>query len=267
MTDRTRLGVTKLDRILVVDPIAVNAKMLANLLRGINPSVNIDFAQTAPAALALAGAINPKLIFIEYSPSKILDGMQLTRHLRLSDMACREAPIIMVSSEATAAVILGARDAGVHEFLRRPYNTGDVLKRLEAVVGKPRDWIEGIQYVGPDRRRFNSADYRGQRKRHSDGSPKIHRINQALRIVVAAAAAVETDPAQAKRALVAQARTLIEASVGSEPLTKLGVMAAHLEAYLNSPLVESEGLSKSQVDRYTVDLIALAPPDAHPKVA
>jgi len=256
----------KLDPVLVIDPIAANAKLLGSLLRGINPSVNIHTAQTKPAALALARDINPKLIFVE-SPTPTLDGMQLTRDLRRSELACREAPIIMVSSEATAAVILGARDAGVHEFLRRPYNTGDVLKRLDAVVGRPRDWIEGIAYIGPDRRRFNSAEYSGPRKRSSDGSPKIQKINQALRILSAASAAVETDPSQAARALLTQARILIEASAGVEPLTKLGEMAAQLQSYLTGPAAAQDGLSKGQVELYTANLIALSPPEAHPKAA
>jgi PleD family two-component response regulator len=71
VNDRSRNGVTKLDRILVIDPNPSNAKMLANLLRGINPSVQIYGAQTASNAMALAREVNPKLIFVE-SPSRLL---------------------------------------------------------------------------------------------------------------------------------------------------------------------------------------------------
>jgi hypothetical protein len=74
------------------------------------------------------------------------------------------------------------------------------------VTLKPRDWIEAVAYVGPDRRRFNSADYKGPRKRKADaaGTPAA-RLSQALRIVKSAATALDTDPAQARRALAAQA--------------------------------------------------------------
>jgi hypothetical protein len=175
--------------------------------------------------------------------------------------------MIMVSSEATAALILGARDAGVHEFLRRPYTTGDVLKRLEAVAGRPRDWVEAIEYIGPDRRRFNSADYSGPRKRRSDGPPKMQRINQALRIVAAAAAAVDTDPVQATRALATQARILSEAANGQESLAKMGVLAVQLQNYLVGSAVKKDGLSKSQIELYAAHLIALAPEEAQPRAA
>src|SRR5215217_8938999 len=59
-------------------------------------------------------------------------------------------------------------DAGVHEFLRKPFTSGDLLKRVENVALKPRTWIEAVGYVGPDRRRFNSGEYSGPTKRKSD---------------------------------------------------------------------------------------------------
>ena len=64
--------------------------------------------------------------------------------------------------------IKGARDAGAHEFLRKPYTIKDLFKRVENVILKPRDWIEAQMYVGPDRRRFNSESYTGARKRKAE---------------------------------------------------------------------------------------------------
>jgi DNA-binding response OmpR family regulator len=132
-----------------------------------------------------------------------LDGCRLTRLIRRSDLDCREVPVIMVTAEATAAAIMGARDAGVHEFLRKPYTMKDLLRRLEAVSLKPRDWVEAVQYVGPDRRRFNSAEYAGPRKRRSDVE-----VTSDAAIVRAAAGSLKTDWAQARRALLAQAAML-----------------------------------------------------------
>ena len=113
----------------------------------------------------------------------------------------------MISSEATAAAILGARDAGVHEFLRRPFTIKDLVRRLEAVAVRPRDWVEGVGYVGPDRRRFNSGDYSGPLRRRVDHAvtPGDARLQQALRILKAAMGAIEADPRQALRAMLAQA--------------------------------------------------------------
>jgi CheY-like chemotaxis protein len=265
VSDPSRSGVMKFRRILVIDPNAANAKMLANLLRSLGPASQVYGAQTAVHAMALARELNPDLIFVE-SSGPALDGMQFARDLRRSEFACREAPIIMVIADATAASILGARDSGVHEFLRRPYTMGDLQKRIDAVSGRPRDWVEAIHYVGPDRRRFNSADYGGPRKRRTDGSNKSQKINQALQIVQSAVGAVETDPVQCARALATQARILIEVSSGQEKLKKLGAVAMHLQAYLAGP-AQKNGLIREQVETFAHNLVLVAPAETRPKAA
>ncbi|WP_421736621.1 response regulator [Caulobacter sp.] len=197
----------KVQRVLVVDPNPATARLLADQLRQLG-NVQIYPAQTLEKGYAMARTVDPQLIFVE-STSGGLDGVLLTRTIRRSDLVCREAPIIMCTAEATAEIIFGARDAGVHEFMRKPFTIGDLERRLEAVTLKPRDWIEAVQYVGPDRRRFNSADYKGPRKRKADAAGTVAaRLSQALRIVRSAAQALDSDPAQARRALAAQALEL-----------------------------------------------------------
>jgi DNA-binding response OmpR family regulator len=194
----------KMQRVLVVDPNASAVRLLADQLRHVGP-VQIYHAPTIEKGYAMARTVDPQLIFVEHA-SAGTDGLVLARKVRRSDLICREAPIIMCTAEATAEAIFGARDAGVHEFMRKPFTIKDLERRLEAVTLKPRDWVEAVQYVGPDRRRFNSADYKGPRKRKADasGTPAA-RLSQALRIVKSAAQALDSDPNQARRALAAQA--------------------------------------------------------------
>ncbi len=90
--------------------------------------------------------------------------------LRRSTLDCRQAPIIVLSAEATAAAIKAARDAGAHEFLCKPFTAGALFKRVENVILKPRPWIEAKMYVGPDRRRFNSGEFEGDKKRRADAA-------------------------------------------------------------------------------------------------
>jgi CheY-like chemotaxis protein len=257
---------TKFDRILVVDPNMATAKLLANLLRSIWPSVQVYGAKDAERAMMLAPEVQPQLVFVE-AAAPGLDGMAFTRAYRRCDYDCREAPIIMVFSEVTAPQLLSARDVGVHEFLRRPITMGDLQKRLEAVSGPPRDWIEAVGYVGPDRRRFNSADYKGPRKRTSDGSEKVQKINQALRIVMAATAQMDDDPVQAARALSTQARVLIELSAGHEPYKRLGAAATYLKTYLQTADQRGAPLVKTQVETYTANVLLVAPEEVRPKAA
>jgi DNA-binding response OmpR family regulator len=152
---------------------------------------------------------------------------------------CRRSPVIMISAQATAASIIGARDSGVHEFLRKPFTIKDLVRRLEAVSARPRDWIEGIGYIGPDRRRFNSGDYSGPMKRRVDHAvtPDEARFVQALKIMRSAIAAIDTDPRQALRSLTAQAIEIAESTRAKTdpPLREAAtVLARRLE--LASPL-------------------------------
>ena len=266
MTGQGRTRASKFDRILVVDPNHATAKMLANLLRSIWPASQVYGAKDGEKAMMLAQEVSPQLVFVEAAGPQ-LDGMGFSRAFRRSDLSCREAPIIMIFGEVTAAQILSARDSGVHEFMRRPITMGDLQRRLEAVSGRPRDWIEAVSYVGPDRRRFNSADYKGPKKRRTDGTVKVQKINQALRIIMSAVAHIDADPVQATRALNTQARLLIELSAGQEQFKRLGVAATYLQAYLQNAAMKGAPLAKDQVETYAANVLLVAPADVRPKAA
>jgi CheY-like chemotaxis protein len=266
VSDYGRNGALKFERILVIDPNTASAKMLANLLRSLWPAAQIYGASNHKKAMVLSGEVLPQLVFVE-STGPELDGATFARAFRRSDYACREAPIIMISGDATAAQILGARDSGVHEFMRRPYTLGDLQKRLEAVSGRPRDWIEAVHYIGPDRRRFNSADYKGPTKRRTDGPVKTQKLSQALKIIQSAVGAVDSDPVQAARALTTQARIIIELSANQEPYRRLLSAAQVMQTYLHNAAQTGQPLAKDQVGTFAANIILVAPDSLKPKAA
>ena len=229
----------KMQRVLVVDPNTAAVRLLADQLRHVG-NVQVFHAASIEAGWAMARTTDPMLIFVEHASSGC-DGQALARKIRRSDLACRENPIIMCTSEATADAIFGARDAGIHEFMRKPFTIKDLERRLEAVTLKPRDWVEAVQYVGPDRRRFNSAEYKGPRKRKADaaGTPAA-RLSQALRIVKSAAQALDSDPNQARRALAAQAAELKKVGALIQD-SRLAEAANALEACFAGDLSAGQG--------------------------
>ena len=202
-----RLLEPSLQRILVVEPHGASARLLADLLKGVGAG-QIHVAQTGAQALGACKLLEPQVILTEVGPNQ--EGLDFVRSLRRSSLACREAPVIVVTAEATASTIVAARNAGVHEFLRKPFNARDLNRRLEAAILASRDWIEAVGYVGPDRRRFDSAAYEGPRKRRADQAPATPaaRLDQALKIARSAIAALEKDPAQALRSLQVQTSEL-----------------------------------------------------------
>ena len=219
---------------------------MTELLKDLGARYVMIETSIAPA-LAVARAEDPQIIFCEYGGSGF-DGLELTRQVRRSDWRCRQAPVIMVAAEATAQAILGARDVGVHEFLRKPYTIKDLVRRVEAVALKQRDWVEAVRYIGPDRRRFNSGDYKGPRKRKSDAKavPEASRIEQALRILKSVVRAIESDPHQALRAMQAQVVDLTKgaAVIGDSRLAAAAAVLQHTLAecqqsgHMNRPKIE-----------------------------
>ena len=229
----------RIQRVLIVDPSTAAVRLLGDQLRHVGP-IQIYSAATVEAGYGMARTTDPMLIFVEHASSGC-DGQALARKIRRSELACRENPIIMCTAEATAEAIFGARDAGVHEFMRKPFTIKDLERRLEAVTLKPRDWVEAVEYVGPDRRRFNSAEYKGPRKRKADAAGSVAaRLSQALRIIKSAAQALDSDPNQARRALAAQAVELKKIGVAvKEP--RLVQAADALAACTDGPTAETLG--------------------------
>lgn len=247
-----------LKRVLVVDHNPTTSKLLIELLKGLGAAEVMVKTQSRPA-MEVCPEFEPTLILTEHKGPN-LDGEAFTRAVRRSALVCRRVPIIMVTAEATTAAIMGARDAGVHEFLRKPFTSGDLTRRVEVLALKPRNWIEAVGYVGPDRRRFNSGEYRGPRKRKADNAGKAadalaEARDQAMRILASAHKQFDSDPAQAMRAIREQAAALkATAMKGSD--TQLVIATAGLERALAAGAPTRESLTTP-----IQGVIALAAPE------
>ncbi|WP_372786077.1 two-component system response regulator [Phenylobacterium sp.] len=250
-----------LQRVLVVDSQPSSARLIGELMRDVARS-QIWVAETRAKAMRLAGNVDPQIIFADLGPQPV-DGVAFTRELRRSSLSSRYTPVIMVTGQATAAGILAARDGGVHEFLRRPFTMKDLLRRLEAVTLRQRDWVEAVGYVGPDRRRFNSGDYTGSLKRRSDtrATPDSERMAQALKILRSAIAAIDTDPSQAMRSMQAQVTDLRKCGMSVADL-KLTTSAIDFGRYLDEIERKGAPYDQEQLSAKAAPLLAYMPKDA-----
>ena len=232
-------------RVVIVDPNPAATRLMSDLLKGFGCR-DVATESDESRVIDLVREMDPGLIVVEHKGPR-LDGEALVRKIRRSSLSCRRVPIIMVTAEATLSSIRGARDAGVHEFLRKPFTSGDLLRRLENLASKPRDWVEAVGYIGPDRRRFNATDYAGPGKRKADkqrqaasGDAEIK--DQAMRILASALTQFDKDPLQALRAIRQQAETLKALAI------KLGdgglaVATANLESSLHAGKATQAALS------------------------
>lgn len=82
------------------------------------------------------------------------DGLELTRNIRKSAQSPnRMAPVIMLTGYSALPRVQTARDAGVTEFIVKPFTAHDMIRRIAHVVNNPRDFVESQDFFGPDRRR------------------------------------------------------------------------------------------------------------------
>ncbi|MES2861542.1 MAG: response regulator [Pseudomonadota bacterium] len=250
-------------RVLIVDPNLASARLLLDIMKSLGAREVVTESDQG-RALEQAREMEPGLIFTERAGAR-LDGEALARGVRRSNLACRRVPIIMVTADATASTIIGARDSGIHEFLRKPFTSADLFRRVENVALKPRSWIEAVGYVGPDRRRFNSGEYAGPKKRNVDkpataAASALAVKDQALRILAASLAQFDSDPSQAARAVKQQAETLKALAIKTAD-TPLAVAAAGLEGFLASGHPTKAGLAAP-----IGAILALAEPEPQARV-
>lgn len=102
-----------------------------------------------------------------------MDGVVFTKKLRACvDCQNRYIPIIMMSAAPDAKRIAEARDAGVTEFLRKPFAANHLQSRLANIEANPRGFIEAAEYRGPDRRR-KTVDVGDKDRRDTEKMQKL----------------------------------------------------------------------------------------------
>lgn len=149
--------------VLVCDPSPHMYTLIGQMLRHIKVHA-IEDAETSNAATSALTNRKFGLVMIDDGLGPT-DAVDLVRALRTHEGGPnRETPVIMMSSAPDAARIVAARDAGVTEFLRKPFAAAHVEMRLKSIFGAPRNFVEGGGYQGPDRRR-REARFDGQDRR------------------------------------------------------------------------------------------------------
>lgn len=184
--------------VLVVDDNSFMRELLVATLRslGIAQAVAVPDCATAIERLKLsrtdpvaAGLGTVDLIMADYLMPGV-DGILFLRWLRSDkQVPDRFVPFIMVSGAADQYVVEEARDAGVTEFLAKPYSVKSVADRILGVINAPRQFVLAPGYFDPDRRRSATAVSRERRDSSKDNiqtvSPdsKISALREDVRAI------------------------------------------------------------------------------------
>lgn len=130
--------------------------LLTLILRSFRAKDIITAVDGSNAFQAL-GAVIPDMVItsLEMSP---MDGLEFTRKLRRDRNAPDPfIPILMVSAYSAPERVAAAREAGVNEFLIKPFTAKAFYSRLHAMIYHPRRFVRTRVYFGPDRRRHENV--------------------------------------------------------------------------------------------------------------
>jgi CheY-like chemotaxis protein len=154
---------------LVVDDNVHMQSIVRTILKGFGAEVVYEAASAAEAMERLGKDV-VDIVILDYMIGEE-DGVAFLSRLRTSpDSPAPYVPVIMLTAHADRAHVSKARDAGVTEFCAKPVTPADMLRKITAVIERPRPFVRTGGYTGPDRRRGRDEPYAGKdRRRGSDG--------------------------------------------------------------------------------------------------
>jgi len=151
-------------RFLVIDDNAHMRRILRTLLHGFGAR-EVYEAEDGAAGLEAFTHYMPDIVLSDWV-MPIFDGLELTQMIRQQGANANPyVPIIMLTGHSEKKRVMGARDAGVTEFLAKPISAKALYERIFNVVANPRPFVKTRTYFGPDRRRNVNPNYVGPERR------------------------------------------------------------------------------------------------------
>lgn len=153
--------------LLLVEDNANMRIIVSTMLRSLGFN-RVSEAESAEAAFKIIAEKQIDIAIVDFRMEG-MDGVSFTHHIRHSENSpAPYLPIIMMTGHSERSRVTVARDSGVTEFLTKPVDVHSLIKRIEAVILRPRPFIRTEDFFGPDRRRQIIIDYAGPWRRSTD---------------------------------------------------------------------------------------------------
>ena len=120
-------------KILVVDDFATMRRILKNVLKQIG-FTNIVEADDGSTALAVLKKDKIDLIMSDWNMPKV-SGLDLLKAVR-SDEAMKATPFLMVTAEGQKDSVIQAVQAGVSNYVVKPFTADTIKEKLEQMFDK-----------------------------------------------------------------------------------------------------------------------------------
>lgn len=118
--------------VLIVDDYKTMLRIIRNLLKQINFN-NVEEASDGTEALQKLRSGQYGLVISDWNMEP-MTGLQLLQEVR-SDARLKPTPFIMVTAESKAENIVAAKEAGVSNYIVKPFNAETLQSKIEKVLG------------------------------------------------------------------------------------------------------------------------------------
>jgi two-component system chemotaxis response regulator CheY len=119
--------------VLVVDDYSTMIRIMHNLLRQIGFK-DVDAASDGSTALVKLRSRKFGLVISDWNMEP-MTGYELLKQIR-SDPALQSTPFIMVTAESRTENVIAAKQAGVNNYIVKPFNAETLRHKIEAVFAR-----------------------------------------------------------------------------------------------------------------------------------
>ncbi len=126
------MSVDKKMPILIVDDYKTMLRIIRNLLRQLE-FTNVDEATDGSAALAKLREKPYGLVISDWNMQP-MTGLELLKAVR-ADPKLKNIPFIMITAESKTENVIAAKEAGVNNYIVKPFNAETLHKKIAMVLG------------------------------------------------------------------------------------------------------------------------------------
>jgi two-component system, chemotaxis family, chemotaxis protein CheY len=126
------MAIDKNMNVLIVDDYKTMLRIVRNLLKQIEFN-NVEEATDGAEALARLRAGQFGLVISDWNMQP-MTGLQLLQEVR-ADTRLKHLPFIMVTAESKTENVIAAKQAGVSNYIVKPFNAETLKEKIEKVLG------------------------------------------------------------------------------------------------------------------------------------
>jgi len=127
------MAVDKNMNILIVDDYKTMLRILRNLLRQLGFN-NIEDATDGSMALQKLRQAKFDFVISDWNMEP-MTGIQLLREVRADD-SLKHLPFIMITAESKSENVIAAKEAGVSNYIVKPFNAETLKTKMSSVLGE-----------------------------------------------------------------------------------------------------------------------------------